>query len=540
VNILLLSSGGGGGNILRSLKTLFARDVAIAQKSDARFADRLRRANTPRFIDTNEFSLNDVPKEERLLIGAASVQRFGSGHNPLVARQALEESRDEVEALISRYAVVVIIATGGKGTGAGTVFPLAQMARAQRKLVIPIFVRPSFERHEVDKRRYDHAIQVADEFDAAGIRLIEVLNDRGYSDRDPQPQTVVWERMNLPIARGLRGLLYVLGDLSQVDPSDLSVLMAGPGRMRIGFSEIAPPPTADPDDAAIADAVQRCWHNEYCAFDKRVGTSLVCIQGDWSNVVDAAIKGRLAALAAAGGPDNWYSPLHARAFQTPRPWGITALFTEYTGVHRRLEFDWTVQKRTLVQPADTATPSAIVAAVEPHEAMDDPPAPTAPLAAEVNADDCPFGSVWNLARALNRADRVALAIAAEERPSTIPVDGLEVKKLLGTLWFRSVFTLFSESWRERLLDALVAAVIVPNHVVRLGRNQAQVADLTLEQIQAIVEKPLTESHAGADLRLLHSIGLLWGADALERLRFGDVVHPGESSRLASLLAGLRQ
>ena len=99
--ILLLSSGGGGGNILRSLKTLFARDVAIAQKSDARFAERLRRANTPRFIDTNEFSLNDVPKEERLLIGAASAQRFGSGHNPLVARQALEESRDEVEALIS-------------------------------------------------------------------------------------------------------------------------------------------------------------------------------------------------------------------------------------------------------------------------------------------------------------------------------------------------------------------------------------------------------------------------------------------------------
>ena len=277
-----------------------------------------------------------------------------------------------------------------------------------------------------------------------------------------------------------------------------------------------------------------------CAFDKRVGTSLVCIQGDWSNVVDATIKGRLAALAAAGGPDNWYSPLHARAFQTPRPWGITALFTEYTGVHRRLEFDWTVQKRTPVQPADTATPAAIVAAVEPHEPVDDPPAPTAPLAAGVPADDCPFGSVWDLARALNRADRVALAIAAEERPSTIPVDGLEVKKLLGTFWFRSVFTLFSESWRERLLDALVAAVIVPNHVVRLGRNLAQVTDLTLEQIKAIVEKPLTQSHAGADLRLLHAIGLLWGADALKRLRFADVVHPGESSRLASLLAGLRQ
>ena len=133
------------------------------------------------------------------------------------------------------HSVVILVATGGKGTGAGTIFPLADMARRQKKLVIPIFVRPSFERHEVEKRRYDHALKVTEQFDAAGIRLIEVLNDRGYSDSAPEPQAVVWERMNLPIARGLRGLLYVLWDLSQVDPSDLSILFAGDGRMRIGF-----------------------------------------------------------------------------------------------------------------------------------------------------------------------------------------------------------------------------------------------------------------------------------------------------------------
>ena len=56
-------------------------------------------------------------------------------------------------------------------------------------------------------------LHVAAQFDSARIRLIEILNDRAYSDRDPQPQSVVWERMNLPIARGLRGLIYVLWDL---------------------------------------------------------------------------------------------------------------------------------------------------------------------------------------------------------------------------------------------------------------------------------------------------------------------------------------
>ena len=211
-----------------------------------------------------------------------------------MAAKALEESRTEVEALLSRYSGVIVIGTGGKGTGAGTMFPVVQMARAQRKLVIPIFVRPSFERHEVDKRRYDHALGVVERFDSAKIRLIEILNDQGYADTDPQPQSVVWERMNRPIARGLRGLLYVLSDLSQVDPSDLSMLFAGSGRLRMGFAEIDPPDGHDPSEEQVADAVRTCWQNTYYSFSKPVGTSLVCIQGDWSNVVDAGIKGGLA------------------------------------------------------------------------------------------------------------------------------------------------------------------------------------------------------------------------------------------------------
>ena len=224
-----------------------------------KYADRLRRAVTTRFLDTNEFSLSDLPPEERLLIGSSTSRRFGSRHDPQVALAALDESRDEVERLVSRYAVVIVIASGGKGTGAGTAFPLAEIARRQRKLVIPIFVRPSFERHEVEKQRYDHALRITQQFDAAKIRLIEILNERGYVETDPQPQAVVWERMNRPIARGLRGLLYVLSDLSQVDPSDLSALFAGEGRLRMGFAEIDPAPGREPSDEQIEAATRACW-----------------------------------------------------------------------------------------------------------------------------------------------------------------------------------------------------------------------------------------------------------------------------------------
>ncbi|HYU80962.1 MAG TPA: hypothetical protein VEK56_18380 [Vicinamibacterales bacterium] len=550
MNILLLSTGGGGGNILRSLKTLFARDVAVAQKTDARYAERLRRAITTRFLDTNEFSLADLPKEERVLIGAVTTQRLGSRHSPDVALRALDESQADVERLLARYSVVILIGTGGKGTGAGTMFPLAQIARAQQKLVIPVFVRPSFERHEVDKRRYDHALRVTGQFDAARIRLIEILNDRGYSDRDPQSQAVVWERMNLPIARSLRGLLYVLWDLSQVDPSDLSMLLAGDGRLRIGFSEIDPAPHEEPGDAAIETAVRCCWDNPYYAFSRPVGTSLVCIQGDWSNLVDAKIKGRLAALALEGSSDNPYNPLYARAFQTPKPWGITALFAEHTGVHEPLQIDWSLQKKVSLSSdrVDAVAPESIastdvgrsVAADESGQAVAEAPLPRAPLVDQAaSATQAPaFNSIWDFARALNRADSAALALAANAGDARIPVDGGEVKKLLGTFWFRSVFPLLSTAWRDRLLDTLLESVVIPNHEFKVGRQTRLLSELSHAEMKEFFSKTLTRGTAGIDLQLLLAIGSLWGEDVVHRIRFAEPPPGDGASRLATLLSGV--
>ena len=115
MHILLLSAGGGGGNILRSVKASFRRDLAVTQKTDSRYAERLRRAVTTRFLDTNEFALSDLPKEERVLIGTRTTGRLGARHDPEVALQALNESRSEVEALFSRYSIIILVGTGGKG-----------------------------------------------------------------------------------------------------------------------------------------------------------------------------------------------------------------------------------------------------------------------------------------------------------------------------------------------------------------------------------------------------------------------------------------
>jgi len=535
-----MSAGGGGGNILRSVMATFRRDLAVTQKTDPRHAERLRSAVTTRFLDTNEFALSDLPKEERFLIGAQTTGRLGARHDPEVALRALEESRSEVEELFSRYSIIILIGTGGKGTGSGTMFPLAQIARQQKKLLIPIFVRPSFERHEVDKRHYDQAVRAIDQFDAAGIRLIEILNDRGYVEHDPQPQPVVWERMNVPIARGLRGLIYVLWDLSQVDPSDLSMLFAGRGRLRIGFGEIDPPEGSDPSDEVVEHAARRCCDNPYYAFQKPAGTSLICIEGDWSNLVDAQIKGHVT-VAMGADAKSPYSPLYARAVGMPRPWGVTALFAEYTGAQQPLEVDWSLEggvrtTATVVEPiAAEESPVAAAKSPEPvkqskgssHQKAVGPPRARA------------FTTFREFAVALNRSDPAALALAGGGVTSDIAVDRAELRRLLGTMWFRTVLDRLSRDWRERLLDVLIESATVPDHAVKRGRQTIHLRELSYRELEEISSNSSVPDWVRPDLDLLIAVGRFWGADAVKRFRFAEVPERHEPSRMDSLLHKFR-
>jgi len=538
MHLLLMSVGGGGGNILRSVMATFRRDVAVTRRTDPKYAERLRRAVTPRYLDTNEFALSDVPEEERCVIGARTTGRLGARHDPEVALHALQESRSEVEDLFSKYSIIILIGTGGKGTGSGTMFPLAQMARQQKKLVIPIFVRPSFEQHEVDKRHYDHAVRAIEQFDSAGIRLIEILNDRGYTEHDPQPKSVVWERMNVPFARGLRGLIYVLWDLSQVDPSDLSILFAGHGRLRIGFGEIDPPDGSDPSDPLVEAAARRCCDNPYYAFHRPAGTSLICIEGDWSNLVDARIKGHIA-VAMGVEANSPYSPLYARAVGMPRPWGVTTLFAEYTGAHRPLEVDWSFERS--VRPSATVHRKVVEAiavddgakspvAVKPHTKLTDQKV--------VNPSQArAFSTFWEFAVALNRSDPAAQVLAADATTS-IPLDPIELRRLVGMMWFRTVFGQLCDDWRKRLLHVLMESATVADHAVKHGRQTVHLRELSYEELEE-TGSTLVPDWVRPDLDLLIAVGRFWGADAVKRVRFVEAPERHEPSMMESLLQKFR-
>ena len=177
--------------------------------------------------------------------------------------------------------------------------------------------------------------------------------------------------------------------------------------------------------------------------------------------------------------------------------------------------------------------------VPPADQSRDAPVPAAAASTRDSAAPATvrsFASLWEFAVALNRQDPAALAIARDGADSPMTFEGMEVKKLLTTVWFRSIFPSLSAAWRERLLTALVDDVVIPNHGVK-GRRAR---DLGYAELKEIWSNTFVPEAMRVDLELLLVVGRLGGDEAMGRLRFAEL-EPGEgSSKLGSLLHSLRQ
>ena len=265
------------------------------------------------------------------------------------------------------------------------------------------------------------------------------------------------------------------------------------GRFRIGFSGLDPLDGPEPSDEQVQQTVRECWGNPYYAFTKPAGTSLICIHGDWSNVVDARIKGGLAAAAAAGSR----RPLrrYARVAHSPKPWGVARLFAEYTGVHAPVDVEWPLE-RGLVDVARHVPASDAWRDVFHPEAIEDAPIATPePQLASPTSDESARSTPFETAGTGGRRSRSQPALAVASNGATAAIDRGPVKKLLRTVWFRTVVPQLSEDWKARILETFVKDVLVPDHVVKVGRQPMHLSELTaqLREVAAKISTATTSS-----------------------------------------------
>ena len=184
-------------------------------------------------------------------------------------------------------------------------------------------------------------------------------------------------------------------------------------------------------------------------------------------------------------------------------------------------------ERTVAAPVSEVPPVA-----------DLPPTVAAEPAQEPEASPS-YATFWDFARAVNRSDPAALAMAANGTDSEILMDGRELRKLLSTFWFRSVFPRLSKDWQERVLNVVTEHASIPDHPIGKGRSVVHLREMTPEQRQRVISDPTVPEEVRADLQLVTTVAMLWGEDALKRFDFVAVTQAPDSSRLAALLQPFR-
>jgi cell division protein FtsZ len=128
VTIKLVGVGGAGSNAVDRLKM--------------ENLERLRLA----VINTDHQALSSSPVQDKVLIGMGTTRGLGAGGDPELGRQAAEDDREKIAAVVKDCDLVFILAGMGGGTGGGASPTVAEIAAEEGALVIAFVTLPfSFE-----------------------------------------------------------------------------------------------------------------------------------------------------------------------------------------------------------------------------------------------------------------------------------------------------------------------------------------------------------------------------------------------------------
>lgn len=153
--IKVIGVGGGGGNAVNNMYKQGIHDVSFV------------------VCNTDAQALMDSPVPERLQLGS---EGLGAGNRPEKARQAAEESIDDIKAMLSDGTKMDFITAGmGGGTGTGAAPVIAQVSKELGILTVGIVTIPfKFE----GEKKIDQALDGVDEMAKHVDALLVINNER--------------------------------------------------------------------------------------------------------------------------------------------------------------------------------------------------------------------------------------------------------------------------------------------------------------------------------------------------------------------------
>ena len=189
-------------------------------------------------VNTDAQALNLSKAEIKMQIGTTLTRGLGAGANPEVGRNAVEESKVQIQEVLKGADMVFVTAGMGGGTGTGAAPVIAQIARDLGALTIGVVTRPF--KFEGGKRATQAAGGIALMKEAVDT-LIVIPNDRLLEIVDKTtPMIEAFREADNVLRQGVQGIsdLIAIPGLINLDFADVKTIMSykGSALMGIGFA----------------------------------------------------------------------------------------------------------------------------------------------------------------------------------------------------------------------------------------------------------------------------------------------------------------
>lgn len=217
--IKVVGVGGAGGNAINRMVKAGVKGIElIAMNTDAQV---LRKSLAP----------------VRLQIGTKLAKGKGVGGNPVLGRQAAEESRASIKNELLGADMVFVTAGMGKGTGTGASPLVAEIAQSLNALTVGVVTTPfEFEGH----MRAEQAEEGIKELRQFVDTLLLIKNERLFHVTDKTtPLEDAFRMADEVLHQGIQAISDVItttGDVN-VDFADVTTIMRGAGEALMGIGE---------------------------------------------------------------------------------------------------------------------------------------------------------------------------------------------------------------------------------------------------------------------------------------------------------------
>ena len=219
--IKVIGVGGGGGNAVNHMYREGIHDVTFV------------------LCNTDNQALKESPVPVKLQLGRSITEGLGAGNRPERAREAAEESSEEIKALLNDGTKMVFITAGmGGGTGTGAAPVIARIAKEMDILTVGIVTIPFiFEGEKKIIQALDGVERIAQHVDALLVinneRLREIYSDLTFMNAFGKADDT------LTIAAKSIAEIITLPGIINLDFADVNTTMkdGGVALMSNGFGE---------------------------------------------------------------------------------------------------------------------------------------------------------------------------------------------------------------------------------------------------------------------------------------------------------------